>query len=116
MSLSKTERRALITTTMHLLGEDPTPKTATWWQFNFVIREIGRGATEELLAVVAQPRPAETGRPSPVWVKSDGAPRSAGGVFFALARKQIVKARWNRIRWLSRDCFQKSQAKAQVPS
>lgn len=48
----KGARRALVATTMAALGEDAPPRSATWWQFDFVVAALGQQATEELVHFV----------------------------------------------------------------
>lgn len=111
MSESKAVLRARVATTMHLLGEDPTPKTRAWWHYNFVLRDLGPEATEELLATAIGSRP-ETPT-APMWLEPDGEPRTQGGVFFTLASARMPRARWKKMRWLAGFCFGKSEAKRQ---
>lgn len=107
--LTRAALRALVASTILVLGDDAAPKSAPWWHYNFVIRALGREVVVELVGIALQgPTPATAA----CWLKGDGSPRTTGGAFFALARARLSRSRWNHARWLAKDCLEKSQAKA----
>ena len=88
------EKQAIVAEITRELGDDVTAQSDPWWQYVFVVTEIGDEGARQLVREV---RAVEAAGGVPT---QDGSRRrTAGGVFFALAYERIGPNRTKSVRW-----------------
>src|SRR5277367_6141078 len=88
------ERRAAAQEIILALGDDAAPESHAFWQYVFVVAELGEEGARQLVPEVHAVE-AAGGMPT----RDASRRRTPGGVFFALAYERLGPKRSKSVRW-----------------
>ncbi len=88
------EARAVIEEIVQALGDEVVPETRAWWQYHFVVTELGDAAVRQLVREVFDVEAA-----GGMTTQDGSRRRTKGGVFFVLAYERLGTKRARSVRW-----------------